>query len=661
MQGGQCPSSFFDKISGNTSERVQIDSIRDFTVPDNWSERMKAIYDAWNLNYKSIFGAVRQFETCRFAIRLPKETVPDFPPVLVLFRTGFKERFLPMNKTAEEDDCNVYSTEYNARYSDVHYYYFSYTCGGVRYYIKKINSHEGSIQGGDLFQLTVYSLSYKTPEFLKGGVMYQIFPDRFCKSGRTHENVPTDRVLRDDWGGTPYYKPDENGHVWNNDYFGGDFAGIQSKLPYLQDLGVTCIYLNPILESHENHRYNTANYMKADPLLGTNEEFAELCAEAKKYGISIIIDGVFSHTGADSVYFNKFSRYDTLGAYNSKESPYYDWYSFFDYPDGYEAWWGIDTLPNVWENNPSYTEYICGEEGVLNYWLSLGAAGWRLDVADELPDQFLDNLRKSVKGFDEEKIIIGEVWEDASNKESYGVKRRYLLGDQLDSVMNYPFREAILNYVKGGSPLDLERSVMTIMENYPKPTVDVLMNFVSTHDIERAINRLGGESCDDKSKDWMAERYLTDEEYSKGKNLLKAAMALQFFLPGVPSIYYGDEAGLQGYKDPFNRRCYPWGNEDTELIAYTKELCRVRKSLSVMKDGRIYFVYSDDNVAAFARTGETDAIIFVNRSGETAVIDDAGRKLSRFDKLAPYVGGFSNDTITVEPYGYTIITGNFLG
>lgn len=623
---------------------------------------MKPIYDSWDIKYKSIPGAVRQHETCRFSIRLPKDTVLDFPPILILFRTGFKERFIPMIlEDTDEDDCNVYSTEYTAYYADVHYYYFSYTVGGIRRYINKVNCHEGSINGGDLFQLTVYSEDYKTPDFLKGGVMYQIFPDRFCKSGKVHENIPEGRVLREDWGGTPYYKPDQNGHVWNNDYFGGDFEGIKSKLPYLSSLGVTCIYLNPIFESHENHRYNTANYMKADPLLGTNEEFAELCAEAKKYGISIIIDGVFSHTGADSIYFNKFNRYDTIGAYNSKESPYYNWYSFFDYPNGYEAWWGIDTLPNVWENNHDYTEYICGEEGVLQYWLSLGAAGWRLDVADELPDQFLDNLRKSVKSYGEDKIIIGEVWEDASNKESYGVKRRYLLGDQLDSVMNYPFREAIISYIKGGSPQDLENSIMTIVENYPKPTVDVLMNFVSTHDIERAINRLGGENCDDKSKDWMAERYLNQDEYNKGKNLLKAAMALQFFLPGVPSIYYGDEAGLQGYKDPFNRRCYPWGKEDTELIAYVTELSRVRKSLDVMKDGGIYFVYKDENTIGFVRTGETDAVIFINRSGETAYISNISWILSRFKDIKPIIGDLSDNTIKLQPYSYAIVSAKFLG
>lgn len=622
---------------------------------------MKPIYDAWDLNYKSIFGAIRQFNTCRFSIRLPKNMVLDYAPVLILVRTGCKERFIPMVELEEENDCYVYSAKYTPYFADVHYYYFSYTCGGIRNYVKKVNCHEGSTNGGDLFQLTVYAKEYKTPDFLKGGVMYQIFPDRFCKSGKEHKNVPSDRIIREDWGGTPYYKPDQNGHVWNNDYFGGDFAGIQSKLPYLSDLGVTCIYLNPIFESHENHRYNTANYMKADPLLGTNEEFADLCTEAKKHGISVILDGVFSHTGADSIYFNKFSRYDNPGAYNSKESPYYDWYSFFDYPNGYEAWWGIDTLPNVCENNPDYTNYICGDKGVLNYWLSLGAAGYRLDVADELPDQFLDNLRKCVKGYDEEKVVIGEVWEDATTKESYGVKRRYLLGGQLDSVMNYPFRDAIINYVKGGPPQDLEYSIMTIIENYPKPAVNVLMNFVSTHDIERAINRLGGENCDDKSKDWMAERYLSHDEYTKGKNLLKSAMALQFFLPGVPSIYYGDEAGLQGYKDPFNRRCYPWGNEDSELIDYVKELCRVRKSLDVMKNGGIYFVYKDEKVVGFTRTGETDAIIFVNRSSETAYISNISWILSRFENILPITGEMSDNTITIQPYGYEVLSAKFLG
>ncbi len=368
---------------------------------------MRYFYNSWDSAYKSHFGAIARNQSCQFTIRLPEETPLDFSPVLVVFRTGFKERFLPMNVKEHENGYVTYTTDLIPKYSGVHYYYFSYTSNGVRHYIKRGDACHGTLDQGEMFQLTVYSEDYQTPQFLKGGVMYQIFPDRFCSSGKMHDNVPSDRVMRE-WGELPYYKPDQNGHVWNNDYFGGDLDGIRSKLDYLKDLGVTCIYLNPIFESHENHRYNTANYRKVDPLLGTNEDFRELCKAAKTRGISVILDGVFSHTGADSIYFNKFGRYPTPGAYQSEKSPYYSWYHFWGNKE-YESWWGIDTLPNVDENNPSYTKYICGDDGVLDYWLSLGAAGYRLDVADELPDEFLDNLRACVKKFDEEKIVIGEV------------------------------------------------------------------------------------------------------------------------------------------------------------------------------------------------------------------------------------------------------------
>ncbi|MDE5754185.1 MAG: glycoside hydrolase family 13 protein [Oscillospiraceae bacterium] len=618
---------------------------------------MSHLYDSWDLNYKTPFGAVRRGKIVYFNIRLPKELKPDFPPCIVIYRPGYKERFMHLHIIDKEEDCNVWGTGYIPKFTGVHYYYFSYTTNGQRFYIKKTAGHIGNINDGDMFQLTVYSEDYKTPDFLKGGIMYQIFPDRFYKSGKVHENIPEGRVLREDWGGTPYYRPDQNGHVWNNDYFGGDLAGVQEKLPYLHDLGVTCIYLNPIFESHENHRYNTANYRKVDPLLGTNEDFQELCKEASKLGISVILDGVFSHTGADSIYFNRYNRYDNLGAYQSKDSEYYDWYTFWNFPNEYEAWWGFETLPNVRENNKSYTNYICGKDGVLNYWLSLGAAGFRLDVADELPDEFLDNLRTAVKKNNPQKIVIGEVWEDASNKEAYGVKRRYLLGSQLDSVMNYPFRDAIINYIKGMSSRDFQNCIMTILENYPKDTIDVLMNFVSTHDIERAINRFGGESCDDKSKDWMAERYLNEWEYRRGKAMLQAAMAIMYFLPGVPSIYYGDEAGLQGYKDPFNRRCYPWGHEDQELIAYTKELSRIRLAYKVFRNGKMQFLPAQDDVMAFARIQETAGIsvqIYVNRSQHEQHVEfKPCSENFVFDQVER--GVLEENFVKLQPFDYAVI------
>jgi 4-alpha-glucanotransferase len=623
---------------------------------------MNKIYDSWDVNYKKPFGALTKGQKCRFSISLPKTLQLDFPPVMVFYRNGFKERFLNMVIVSEEDGYNIYATEFVAKHVDVHYYYFAITTGGIRSFIKKTNRHIGVINGEDVFQLTVFDPEFTTPDFLKGGIMYQIFPDRFCKSGTPKSDIPTGRVLRKDWEGTPEYKPDVNGHVWNNDYFGGDLEGIRQKLPYLKDLGVTCIYLNPIFESHENHRYNTANYRKIDPLLGTNEEFKNLCAEAKEMGVSIILDGVFSHTGADSVYFNKFNRYDTVGAYNSQNSEFYPWYSFQKFPDKYDAWWGLDTLPNVRETNPQYLDYICGEGGVLDYWLDMGAAGWRLDVADELPDKFLDALRRRVKAnaekTEEDKLIIGEVWEDASNKQSYGVNRRYLLGMQLDSVMNYPFKDAISSFVCGGSAEDFIGNISTIIENYPQPSIDVLMNSLSTHDIERAINRFGGDFCYDKTKEWMAENYLTPQQYELGKNRLKCAMVLQFFLPGVPCIYYGDEIGMQGYKDPFNRRCFTWDKSDSELVEFTKLLSDLRKSCDVFKNGALRFLLADNDIIAFARVMpdyEKACAIFLNRSDKVQALpkDKNVFNYNTYD----YLDGKSQDGVLyLNPYGFAFST-----
>ncbi len=620
---------------------------------------MRKIYDSWDRTYKSVFGALRQNEPCTFTICLPESANLDTAPMLVLYRPGMKERFIPMNRTFRHEGEIFYSATCSARYPGVHYYYFSYISGGQWFYIKKAAAHEGVIGEGDLFQLTIYDESFTTPDFLKGGVMYQIFPDRFCRSGQPHENIPDGRVLREDWGGTPFYRPDQNGHVWNNDYFGGDLEGIIQKLDYLESLGVTCIYLNPIFESHENHRYNTANYRRVDPLLGTNQDFARLCTEAARHGISVILDGVFSHTGADSIYFNKFHRYDTVGAYNSPESPYYKWYSFHQYPDVYEAWWGIDTLPNVNENEPEYTDYICGRGGVLEYWMNLGAAGFRLDVADELPDAFLDHLHDCVKAADGDHVVIGEVWEDASTKEAYGIRRRYLLGSQLDSVMNYPFRSAIMQYIGGCSPYDFRNSIMTILENYPKCSADVLMNFVSTHDIERAITVFGGEPVNGRNKDWQAERRLSPQQYEIGKKKLKAAMVLQFFLPGVPSIYYGDEAGLDGYGDPFNRRCFPWGHEDQDLIEFTRELSRIRHSSKVFVDGALKFLTLDDDYIVFTRYRDhrrKGMVIALNRTDHEIVFGvDKTPFNDRYTLFKVVHGEIRGNDVILPPYGFAAV------
>ena len=617
------------------------------------------IFDSRKTEYKSIVSAVATEEAVKLRIVVPR-SLGCTGASLAVYKDGEETVYYGMFWAGMCGDDNEYwELHFSATTSGLYFYHFELDTPWGKYFIKNVGNGCGdfSIDGSD-FQQTVYDKNFQTPDFLKGGIIYQIFPDRFYCSGKKKNNVPATRVMRE-WGDEPFWHESQMNGLWNNDYFGGDLQGIKEKLPYLQSIGVTCIYLNPIFESHENHRYNTANYRKVDPLLGTNEDFKILCSEAKEYGISIILDGVFSHTGADSIYFNKFNRYDSKGAYNSQDSEFFPWYTFSEYPDKYEAWWGIDTLPNVNENNKEYTDYICGDGGVLDYWIEQGAAGYRLDVADELPDEFLDNLNKCVKKHGKEKIIIGEVWEDASNKESYGVKRRYLLGHQLDSVMNYPFRTAIMNYILGGSPYDFRNSIMTIVENYPKPSVDVLMNSISTHDIERAINILGGESCEGKSKDWMCNRWLTNEEYELGRNRMKCAMVLQYFLPGVPCIYYGDEAGQQGYKDPFNRRCYPWGKEDKELIEFTKLLASIRKGSELFVDGTLKFLYFDDNVIAFSRTRsycKKAVIIFLNRSPYEQILDSSKINIDGSNKLSVIYGNFcEKERLILSPYGFAVI------
>lgn len=421
--------------------------------------------------------------------------------------------------------------------------------------------------------------------------------------------------MRDDWGNEPEWRPTPDGKVLNNDFFGGDLKGIGEKLPYLKELGVTCIYLNPIFEAHSNHRYDTADYSKIDPVLGTEDDFKKLCADAKKMGIHIILDGVFSHTGADSVYFNKNKRYSTDGAYNSKQSPYYKWYKFINYPDNYQSWWGFVTLPEVMEECHDYRNFINGKGGIIEKWLKAGADGFRLDVADELPDIFIDELCARLKKTKPDALLMGEVWEDATTKHSYGSRRRYLLGKQFDSVMNYPFANAILSFCRSGSAENFMRSVMNIVENYPKQCLDVMMNHIGTHDTERAITKIAGESCEYRDRQWQSCHSLSDEKYEKGVKLLKCAAVLQYTLPGVPSVYYGDEAGMQGYKDPFNRGCYPWGNENEELLKFYKKLGKIRTEQAVFKEGHFSPVSSMLGCVAYRRHDENGNImVIVNRN-----------------------------------------------
>lgn len=566
--------------------------------------------------HKSIFGAVKTDQTVTFRIILPRDFCCHAAKLVIKKAEADEYGYINMQWDCMEGVGEEWwKVDFTAEKAALYKYHFEYDTSWGTSRIYHAGNGLAAIKGdGEDWQLTVYDKDFHTPEWLRGGIIYQIFPDRFASSGTKKQNVPSDRVLRTDRDGDPYWIPTAEGKVLNNDYFGGDLNGIEQKLGYLKSLGVTCIYLNPIFEAQSNHRYDTANYEKIDSMLGTEKDFKSLCESAKKLGIRIMLDGVFSHTGDDSRYFNRYSRYDSLGAYQSKESPYYGWYKFNKWPDDYESWWGIEILPEVNEDNSDFIEYITGKNGIARKWLKLGASGWRLDVADELPDEFLVEFRKAVKEEKADGLVLGEVWEDASNKSSYGKLRRYLLGKQLDSVMNYPFAGAVIDFIRGANAELFASRVMSIVENYPKEVLDVLMNHLSTHDTMRAITALAGENCAYRDRKWQSTHSLDESEYHYGMKLLMAASAMQFALPGVPTIYYGDEAGMQGYKDPFNRRCYPWGKENGELVEWYKKLGKIRNENRVFKDGRFEILSAVAGCVAFSRKNDDEAILVISNS-----------------------------------------------
>ncbi|ARP49467.1 glycoside hydrolase family 13 protein [Caproicibacterium lactatifermentans] len=577
------------------------------------------MFNSRNPAFRYPTGAVANCLPVHFKIDMPRDLHCSAARLLVREdSTGETQKLDMFWCGMNGDNHEWWECHFAAQRPGLYFYHFEVTTwrGVMQMHRAFGGTDTMSPEAKDDWQLTVYERSFHTPEWLVGGVMYQVLPDRFFRSGKPKTGVPADRTLHGSWEEEPEWKPNSRGEVTNSDYFGGDLAGIMEKLDYLKSLGVTCLYLNPIFEAHSNHRYNTASYEKIDPLLGNEEDFRLLCTEAKKRGIHVLLDGVFNHTGSDSVYFNREGRYPTQGAYNSQNSPYSSWYNFCSWPDDYECWWNFKTLPDVIETNPEYDQYINGSKGIVRHWIAAGASGWRLDVADELPDTFLDNLRTAAKMENPDALVLGEVWEDASTKSAYGKRRRYLLGDQLDSVMNYPFRNAILGYLLGHDPAKMLEIIMNVLENYPPQVVRLLMNHIGTHDTERALTVLGGEPTGDHGRAWQAQQKLTPEQRELGLKRLKMAAVMQFTLPGVPCIYYGDEVGMEGYKDPFNRGTFPWGHENEELLSWYRKLGKLRRLLSCLKEGTFTPLKADDHTLVYVREDSIDAILVALNAGE---------------------------------------------
>ena len=586
-------------------------------------------HDTHDLEYRSPFGAVPAGASV--TLRLGLKTSSKVESVFLrLWRNNGRAEDQELRLEKSRGTTVLMQTEITTAELGLYWYYFVVITGGKVYYYGNNNERwggEGLLreQVPPPFQITVYK-DFQIPTWFTESVMYQIFVDRFYNGNEdgTVDNPKKGSLIHGRWDDTPFYiKEPETGAILRWDFFGGNLKGVIKKLPYLKELGIGVIYFNPIFESSSNHKYDTADYKNIDPMFGTNETFRELCEKAREYNIRIMLDGVFSHTGSDSIYFNKEGNYPGLGAYQSPSSPFFSWYRFNRYPDEYDIWWGNCSLPNVDERNPSYQQYLLyDEDSVIRYWMRMGAAGWRLDVADELPDDFIKKMRSVIKEANPEAILLGEVWEDASNKISYGENREYLWGEELDSVMNYPFRNIVLDFLLGRiDAVGVHRRLMNLAENYPAPHFYNLMNLLGSHDVPRALTILGEapEEHHVHPKDKEKAR-LTPRQRRLGLSRLKLAVLFQMCFPGVPAVYYGDEAGMEGYADPYNRGPYPWGREEKGLVSYYKKVIALRNNYAALQKGQWQTAYCEGDVYGFYRQeAEEQFLILLNRNKEAEV------------------------------------------
>ena len=590
------------------------------------------IFDSRDTRYKSPFGAV----CCGATVNFTVTPGPEFCTCALLTFGEFADAH---GETALLPCPGGFSGVFTApEKPELVWYSFRFTRpdGSCVYLGRNGLGEQTSRQP---WQLTVYE-SRPTPEWFGRGVTYQIFPDRFCRDAIPDpKGLLGQRTVHDNWDDPPRLGPDPLTGRWNSDFFGGSLRGICRKLDYLQSLSVTTLYLNPIFYAASSHRYDTADYRMIDPMLGTEGDLRMLCAEAKKRGIHVMLDGVFNHTGDDSRYFNRGGFFDTPGAYQSKDSPWYDWFCFQHWPDKYDAWWGIDTLPAVNENAPAYRDFIIrAQDSVIRRWLRCGADGWRLDVADELPDNFIEEIRAAMEQEKPDSFLLGEVWEDGSNKIAYSHRRRYLLGRETHGLMNYPFRTAALAWLRGGDASDFRLDMEEIRENYPPAAFHSGLNILGTHDTPRLLTMLGAARTPETKDDRAAYR-LSPEELDMGLARLRLGALLLYSFPGSPTVFYGDEAGMQGFEDPLNRGTYPWGQEDPALLAYFRQLGTLRKQRVSLQCGDICYLYAVGGGLVLRRQSEDEVTVAAMNAG-----------MQPLELSIPWSGALAKDALTGQQF-----------
>ncbi len=579
------------------------------------AERTPAlIHDSRLPEYRSLFGAAAGGSELCLAFRRRGGRIDRAE--LVLWGDDFEHSW----SMEEKDDLFFARIRLPEKAQALWYAFYIETESSAHWLCPDETGYAGRIcpRREEGFRLTVFEPDFDTPAWFRRSIMYQIFPDRFAFSDdgtaergiAYHESIGQSPELHKSLDEPVRYLPRSFEQAYTpDDFYGGTFRGIEEKLPYLKQLGVSCLYLNPIVEARSNPRYDTADYRRPDPILGTVADFERLCRSARAQGIRILLDGVYSHTGCDSRYFDRYGNYGGSGACSGPESPYFSWYDFRQFPDDYRCWWGFEDLPEVNEHDPKWQrDIITGEDSVVRLWLRRGAAGWRLDVADELPDDVLAMIRRAVKQTDPEAPIIGEVWEDAVIKESYGTRRQYALGRALDSVMNYPLRAAVLDFVhRRSTAYELRDFLIAQQMNYPKPLYYSLMNLLGSHDVARLKNALATPAdLRSLSREEQLALDFDAQSMAQAVRLEKLCSVLQFALPGVPSIYYGDEQGMEGVGDPFNR--LPFRENDGELHAHYRKLCSLRGGADALSTGEARFFAESVDVLLILRyvTGGRD-------------------------------------------------------
>lgn len=596
---------------------------------------LAVLHDARKPEFRQPSGAAEEGELIRLSFRVLGGRVKR--AALLLWGDSFRHEY-PMEREGER-----FTVTFPATMGPMALWYAFRveTPDSAQWLCPDESGYFGALRGSEAegFRLTVYKRGFDTPAWFRRSVMYQIFPDRFAFShdGTAERGVEYHRAL----GQTPelHASLEEPVRYWPrpfesayspDDFYGGTLKGIEEKLPYLKALGVSVLYLNPIVEARSNHRYDTSDYRRVDPILGSNEDFSRLCRRAGELGIRLILDGVFSHTGADSVYFNRSGSYPEKGACQGAESEYFTWYDFHRFPDDYRCWWGFRDLPEVDEGNARWQDFVVtGADSVVKTWLRRGASGWRLDVADELPDSVLALIRRSAKEEKPDALILGEVWEDAVIKESYGCRRNYALGCSLDSVMNYPFRSAVLDFIhRRTDAYGLRDFLINQQLNYPKPMYYSLMNLLGSHDVERLRTALATSTViRGLSREEQLKLEISDAALDEAIALEKLCAAVQFSVPGVPSVYYGDEQGMCGVCDPFNR--LPFKEGSTELRDWYAALAALRNSAPTLSTGMAEFMaptadillilrYISGGKDAFGLAAENGAYLCVVNRGEAA-------------------------------------------